>query len=89
MTTYHVPAISFSEALRQLKEGKAIARSGWNGKGMFLQLEPAKTSMVMGEEPLKYRAFIQLFTAQGDIVPWVASQSDLLENDWYVLIDEE
>lgn len=81
----------FSVALCWLKEGKRVARSGWNGKGMFLFLVPGSTFKVnrpplLGIYPegteINYHAHIDMRTAQGTIVPWLASQTDLLSNDW-------
>lgn len=88
------PEISFSEALHQLKEGRKVARSGWNGKNMFLFLVAGSTFQVnraplLGIYPegttINYRPHIDMRTANGEIVPWVASQSDLLESDWVVV----
>jgi hypothetical protein len=81
---------TFGWALKQLHNGARIARSGWNGKGMFLYLVPpgsypARTDVAKqewGDQLVPYRAYIAMKTAQGDVVPWVASQSDILETDW-------
>jgi hypothetical protein len=81
----------FSEALEIIKHGGHVAREGWNGKGMFLFLVPGSRFAVnraplLGIYPegtvIDYRPHIDMKTAQGDVVPWVASQSDLLANDW-------
>jgi hypothetical protein len=86
--------ISFSEALHQIKEGKKVARKNWNGKDMFLFLVPGSTFQVnrpplLGVYPvgttINYRPHIDMRTADGEVVPWVASQSDLLENDWFIV----
>ncbi len=84
----------FSQALDALKEGKRIQRVGWNGKGMFLFLvngsnftvnrEPLLSIMGAGTE-VTYRPHIDMKDAEGKIVPWLASQTDLLANDWEVL----
>ena len=81
----------FGHALGWLKAGKRVRRAGWNGKGMFLFLVPGSTFQVSrppllgiyaeGTE-IKYHAHIDMKTAQGDVVPWVASQTDLLAEDW-------
>jgi hypothetical protein len=87
--------MTFSQALHFIKLGHRVARSGWNGKGMFLFLVNGSTFTVsrpplLGIYPegteVKYHAHIDMKTAQGDVVPWVASQSDLLSNDW-ALVD--
>lgn len=89
--------MSFSEALEYLKDGKRVARVGWNGKGMFLFLVQGSVFWVnrpplLGIYPegteINYHGHIDMKTAQGQVVPWVASQSDLLDEDW-VLVEEE
>lgn len=87
--------MSFGHALVMLKKGKKVARKGWNGKEMFLFLVPG-SRLKVSRAPLlgiyaegtgiDYRPHIDMKTAQGDIVPWVASQSDLLVDDW-MLVD--
>lgn len=82
---------TFSEALEALKQGKKVARSGWNGKGMFVFLVPGSTFKVnraplLGIYPegteINYHAHIDMKTADNQIVPWLASQTDILANDW-------
>jgi hypothetical protein len=83
--------MDFGQAIRLLKQGKRVAREGWNGKGMFLFLVPGSTFTVnrpplLGIYPegtsVDYHAHIDMKTAQGYVVPWLASQSDLLCEDW-------
>jgi hypothetical protein len=90
--------MKFSLALDFLKEGHRVARENWNGKGMFLFLVPGSTFKVnrpplLGIYPegteINYRSHIDMKTAQGNIVPWVASQTDLLADDWFILTDWE
>jgi hypothetical protein len=87
--------MDFSQALTEIKNGKKVARAGWNGKDMFLFLVPGSTFTVnraplLGIYPegtqIDYHAHIDMKTAQGYVVPWLASQSDLLCDDW-VLVD--
>ncbi|TDV06048.1 DUF2829 domain-containing protein [Paraburkholderia caballeronis] len=84
----------FGGALAALKAGKRVARAGWNGKGMFLFLVPGSTFKVnrpplLGIYPegteIRYHAHIDMKTAQGDVVPWLASQTDVLAEDWQVI----
>jgi hypothetical protein len=85
---------SFSAALIHLKDGGRVARAGWNGKGMFLFLvngstfkvnrEPLLSIMGEGTE-VQYHAHIDMKTAQGYVVPWLASQADLLSEDWVMV----
>lgn len=69
--------MDFSDALDDLKDGVAVTRRGWNGKGMKLALlEPEP-----GVDIVTSR-YIAIYTADGSVVPWTASQTDLLGNDW-------
>ena len=86
--------LSFSEALRALKAGSRVCRAGWNGKGMFLYLVPANAypaqtgaaKAYFGENALvPYGAYLAMKTAQENVVPWLASQTDILAEDWAVL----
>lgn len=87
--------MDFGEALKALKAGKRVARSiGWNGKGMFLFLVSGSTFAVnrpplLGIYPegkmVNYQPHIDMKTAQDMVVPWVASQSDMLAEDWEIV----
>lgn len=66
----------FGWALDKLRAGLMVSRRGWNGKGMWLRLQSPDAHSKMG------RAYIYMCCADGALVPWVASQSDLLESDW-------
>ena len=86
--------MNFSTALYELKQGSKVARAGWNGKGMFLFLVPGSTFTVnrpplLGIYPegtkINYHAHIDMKTADGQIVPWVCSQTDVLAEDWVML----
>lgn len=68
--------MNFSEALNLLKGNKKVYRSGWNGKGMWLQIEYPS---VYGKVTLP---FIMMKTADNNFVPWLASQTDILADDW-------
>ena len=86
--------MNFSQALELIKEGKCLARAGWNGKAMFVFLVPGSTFNVSrppllgifeeGTE-IHYHPHIDMKTANGEIVPWLASQSDILALDWNVV----
>lgn len=83
--------LNFSEALERLKDGHLLQREGWNGKGMFVYLVDGSTFKV-NRPPLhgifpdgteiSYRPHLDMRAADGSCVPWVASQSDILANDW-------
>ncbi len=82
--------MDFGTALDILKDGGIVTRKGWNGKGMFLYYVPEGNYLPYTDaarwafegEAVPYRAYIAIKTAQGDVVPWVASQTDLLADDW-------
>lgn len=97
--------MNFGQALEALKEGKLVARKGWNGKGMFLAykqghpvnafLQPSHPDEpIVGEsnlQPGQMLSFIVMKTAgvssywgegYADYVPWLASQTDILAEDW-------
>lgn len=66
----------FGIALDILKRGGKATRSGWNGKGMWV-------SMQLPDEHSKMsRPYLYMSTVDGALVPWVASQTDLLAEDW-------
>ena len=70
--------LSFSTALHELKEGNRVSRLGWNGKGQYLTLQtPTETSKMT-------LPYIFIATVDGNLVPWVCSQTDMLVEDWYV-----
>lgn len=77
--------LSFSAALIAAKDGEKIARSGWNGKGMWVQIQyPDQFSkMTLPYLYLNYPEFSE--NTPGARVPWFASQTDILAEDWSVL----
>lgn len=86
--------MNFGEAIEAMKEGKLVSRSGWNGKGMFVFLVPGSTFNVnraplLGIFPegteINYRPHIDMRDAEGKIVPWLASQTDMLADDWGII----
>ena len=66
----------FGEAIEHARNGKKIAREGWNGKNMYIQLQ------VPDEHSKMTLPYIYMKTVQGDLVPWLASQTDMLADDW-------
>ena len=74
--------MDFSEMLRGLKDGRRAARSGWNGRGMYIELQCTDAGSKM---TLPY---IFMCTVQGNLVPWLASQTDLLAEDWFFVKGE-
>ena len=85
--------MNFGLAIEAAKMGKKIARAGWNGKGMFLYYVPAAAyppatdvaKEAFDGQNVPYGAYIAMKTAQGNVVPWLASQTDMLADDWYIV----
>ena len=86
--------MNFGEALKKLKEGRKVRRKGCNGKGMFIYYVPKgeyKPCTVIAEQLVnenglvEYGAYIAIKTVQGKVVPWLASQTDILAEDWEVV----
>lgn len=87
----------FGAALRILKNGGRVTRQGWNGRGMWLALSPGVTNNPAerfwapairewaqrnGVPAISVRPYIVMYTVEGAIVTWTASQTDLLADDW-------
>ncbi len=72
--------MSFGLAIEALKKGLRVARHGWNGKDMYLQIEPARDYLVS-----EMLAHIVMKTVQNTFVPWLASQTDMLSDDYFVV----
>lgn len=68
--------MDFGDALIAIRSGKRVAREGWNGKNMWIALQ---TPTMQSKMTLPY---IYMFTATADLVPWLASQTDILAVDW-------
>lgn len=80
--------MDFGVALMNLKEGHRVARKGWNGKGIFIAMQfPDENSKMT--QPYIYIDTTGLQTDNPDapkcIVPWLASQTDLIAEDWVIL----
>lgn len=78
-------SFDFGEAIRRMKNGARVARKGWNGKGMFVMhcgVEGEKYTLDDGTEVIR-RDYLYMKAADDTVVPWVASQTDILAEDWY------
>ena len=84
--------MTFGLAIEALKAGKRVARSGWNGKGMWLFLIQGSNDIaklhgygfgeMMGEPTFRDAIFMK--TVDNQLVPWTASQTDCLADDWQI-----
>lgn len=79
---------SFSDAISYLKRGLKVARKGWNGKGIYLELQVPDEHSKM-TLPYIYIVTSNLITdnphAPKGVVPWLASQTDMLADDWVLV----
>lgn len=71
--------ITFGDAVAALKEGKRVYREGWNGKGMWIELYRNSPHDFMTQD------YIFMKDVFNRYVPWVASQTDILAEDWTVV----
>lgn len=91
--------MNFGKAIEALKQGKKVARKGWNGKNMFLWLKPVATVKAEWCKDPMLKAIAEgnggeilalgtvcMLTAQKEILSgWLASQTDMLAEDWVTL----
>jgi len=88
--------LNFGGALEALRDGEKLARDGWNGNGMWVVLSPGfripRTQIYarhiadeVGGGEGTFREYLMMRTANGEFVPWVASQTDLLAGDWRIV----
>jgi len=69
---------SFGWAIEEMKIGNSVCRRGWNGKNMWIKLQ------VPDEHSKMTLPYIYMKTADAKLVPWLASQTDMLSEDWEV-----
>lgn len=82
--------MTFGEAIEATKEGEQIQRAGWNGKGMMVRLIDlySDKEFLVCEAPASkgtWAPFLVMRTADNKLVPWLASQTDVLADDWSTL----
>ncbi|UIY58103.1 DUF2829 domain-containing protein [Burkholderia cepacia] len=85
--------IPFGLAIEAMKKGMRVARAGWNGKGMWLAMVTGSNWGIGGTAPYDYPDaphvahldFIGMKTADNKFVPWLASQTDMLADDWSIV----
>lgn len=91
ITDLSVMTFTFGEAIRQLKNGKKVARKGWNGKKQFIQLATAISykspdgEIVNCEHEAIGNKAIAFVGTSGVQMGWLASQADMLSEDWYIV----
>ena len=89
MTATEPDTFDFGEAIRRLKKGARLARKGWNGKEQYIALGTVfsatlkdGTGIVPAHEDIGNEAIV-FFGTRGQQIGWLASQSDMLADDWY------
>jgi Protein of unknown function (DUF2829) len=96
--------MDFGQAIKALKAANRVSRAGWNGKGMWLSYSPGSTALAATNfwSPCN-KAFAEQNGGTAEVLPcitmktadnkilmgWLASQTDMLSNDWDILSDGE
>lgn len=94
-----IDGMTFGQAIEAMKQGKKVARRGWNGKGMYLWLLPAasvkaewckephlKTLAEQNGGEVECLGSVRMKTADNKVLTgWLASQTDMLSEDWVVV----
>ena len=75
----------FGLAIEAMRKGKKVQRAGWNGKGLWLELQvpDAHSKMTLPYIFINYPDDAQ--NTPGARVPWLASQTDMLADDWRIV----
>ena len=83
--------MNFGEALEALKLGKKVARTGWNGKNQYIELatnisyKNAQNNIINVNHETMGNKAIAFFGTAGVQLGWLASQSDMLSEDWLII----
>lgn len=83
--------MNFGEAIVAVKNGKKIQRAGWNGKNQYVELatcisyKNAKGEIVNCEHECIGNAALAFVGTSGVQMGWLASQSDMLAEDWRIV----
>ena len=94
-----VDGMTFGMAIEAMKQGKKVARAGWNGKGMYVWIMPGSTvkdcktitdphlkAIDEAEGEIRFLGSVRMRTATGDVLTgWLASQTDMLSDDWVIV----
>ena len=82
--------MEFGQAIEAMEQGEAVQRAGWNGKGIHIAIQTPDENSKM-TSPYIYIDTTGLQTNNPDapksLVPWLASQTDMLADDWQVVLD--
>jgi len=77
--TQLLDTFGIGKAVKELNNGARVSRVNWNGPGQYIEKQ------VPDENSKMTLPYLYIRTVQGDLVPWLASQTDILAADWYVV----
>lgn len=79
--------MDFGQALTALKSGLKLAREGWDVRGMYVVLRHVYHTPVYSsfDDSPNFQSCLMIRTSSGDMVPWTASQTDILCDDWMIV----
>lgn len=97
--SHPIDGMTFGMAIEAMKQGKKVARAGWNGKGMYVWIMPGSTvkdcktitdphlkAIDEAEGEIRFLGSVRMRTATGDVLTgWLASQTDMLSDDWVIV----
>ena len=80
-----IDGMTFGQAIEAMKRGDKVSRTGWNGKGLWLELQTpnANSKMTLPYIFMSYPSYAK--TTPSARVPWLASQTDVLAEDWAIV----
>lgn len=90
-----VTNLDFGKAIQYLKEGKKLSRDGWNGKNQYIELATnisyvnAKSEVINAEHEAIGNKVIAFVGTSGVQLGWLASQADMLAEDWKIFKERE
>ncbi len=70
--------MDIGSAIECMRGGKKVFRSGWNGKGQYIAIQNPDDHSKMR------KPYIYISLVDGELVPWLASQTDILADDWFI-----
>ena len=84
-----IDSMTFGLAIEAIKKGERVARAGWNGKGMWIVYVPGRENVFEyasgRKDIISGLPWIGMKTADNKFVPWLASQTDVLAEDWQIV----
>lgn len=74
--------MKIGEAIEAMRMGSKVTRAGWNGKAQWIALQEPDANSKMR------KPYVYISPVDGELVPWLASQTDLLADDWLIVIGD-